>query len=304
MNRPISTKKPISLGSDPEMFVFQGAKLLPAYEFLQAKDAGQPIFWDGFQAEWRYDHEDKCSQDSLINLTRERLAVLNLIAKDRKAKLSLTNVVRVPQVTLETAHTEHVELGCMPSYNAYQLRGQPVENPRKLPYRFAGGHMHFGTWTRRPKYERIVCTLDDILGVWAVGAARYFDNPVRRMYYGLAGEYRKPEYKEGFGVEYRVLSNFWLASPNLMRLVWNLGTLCVRLAQRRNLLLWAGNTQETIDTINNCDAERAEQILTRNEPMLRWILGQVYKQEEVDQAIKIGLQGYPNEGNFLKEWGI
>lgn len=305
----ISKRKHLTLGADPEIFLYSGLKLLPAFEFLPPKGKGVDMYYDGFQAEWKYDHEGNYCQNNLVLYTREKLMNLERLArhKDVNARLTLKNVVRIPRVTLETVRSEYVELGCQPSYNAYNDKGKPVYDPRQLPYRFAGGHMHFGTWNIRPNYEKIIKTLDAILGVWSVGVARNLDNPIRRGYYGLAGEYRKPKYAEGYGVEYRVLSNWWLASPALLQVTWDLGRLCVRLAASRHFKLWAGAEDETRDVINNCDFKRSEAIIQRNGPMFRWLLGQVYrKPENVQRAININQQGLeavtPNPNDFANNW--
>jgi hypothetical protein len=302
----ISKRRVLTLGADPEIFVYSGLKLKPAWEFLPAKGKDVMIYWDGAQAEWKYNHEGAHCQNNLVKYTRERLMELNSVAlqADAKARLSLKNVVRVPQAVLDNAHPRHVELGCEPSCNAYDMRGKPVADPRKLPYRFAGGHFHFGTWTtQKPNYLKIVKTLDNILGVWSVGVARNMDNPIRRQYYGLAGEYRKPKYADGLGVEYRVLSNFWLQSPAVMQLTWDIGRLCVRLAHSRYGNLWAGNQDETIETINNCDFQQAEKIMKRNEPMFRWMLGQVYKKQgSIASAITLAYKGLAVDENFVYNW--
>lgn len=291
----ISKNRQLSLGADPEMFVFSGAKLIPAFNFLPPKDGDRLMYWDGFQAEWKYNHDGNHCQNNLVLYTRENLKKLEKLAKakDPNARLSLTNVVRIPQETLDTAHPRHVELGCQPSWNAYKMKGLAVMDPRQLRYRFAGGHMHFGTfYPNKPDYDKIIKMLDSILGVWSVGVARYMDNPIRRQYYGLAGEYRKPKYDEGYGVEYRTLSNFWLASPGVLQLTWDIGRMCVRLAGSRYGKLWAGNEQETIETINNCDHAQADKIMTRNAPMFRWMLKQVYrKPESVQKALDISSNG-------------
>jgi hypothetical protein len=301
----ISQRKLITLGADPEIFVFSGQKLIPAYEFLPPKGEDNLMYWDGFQAEWKYNHEGNHCQNNLVWYTREHLQELQAraLAHNLKARLSLTNVVRIPDTTLKTAHHRHVELGCMPSYNAYEMKGEVVLDPRKLKYRFAGGHMHFGTWNVRPSYEKIVKTLDKILGVWSVGVARFLDNPIRRQYYGLAGEYRKPHYDTGYGVEYRVLSNFWLDSPGLLQLTWDIGRLCVRLAASRYSNMWATTEQEVIETINNCDFEQANKIMLRNRPMFTWMLHQVYRSREaVNKAVELSQQGLEVSDDFTKNW--
>lgn len=295
LGRHLGPRHGSTLGADPEMFVFSGEKLVPAYKFLPPKGHGALMYWDGFQAEWKYNHEANYCLNNLVKHTRESLMRLNDQAKEHnsKARLSLVNVVRVPDKLLETADTPHVELGCEPSFNAYNLEGLRVGNPRKLKYRFAGGHMHFGTWERRkPRYVPIIKTLDKVLGVFAVGVARHMDNPIRRQYYGMPGEFRPPKYGMGLGVEYRTLSNFWLASPATMQLVWDLGRVCVRLSGSKNSALWASSEQETIDVIKNCDYVQATQILKRNEPMMKWLLGHCYrKPETIQEALNIGYEG-------------
>ena len=308
----LSKKRRLSLGADPEMFLFSGNKLLPAWEFLPPKGEHVLQYWDGAQAEWKYNHEENHCQNNLVLFTRENLMDLQATAKqhDKNARLSLVNVVRIPKDVLATADPKHIELGCQPSWNAYRMKGTPVYDPRDLKYRFAGGHLHFGTWTpQRPNYVKIVKTLDSILGVWSVGVARYMDNPIRRKYYGLAGEYRMPRYKGGYGVEYRTLSNFWLASPAMLQLTWDIGRMCVRLAGSRYLNLWAGNEDETIRTINDCDDEQAEKILKRNAPMFKWILKQCYRNERaVEAAIAVSREGLqyivPEPENFKENWAF
>ena len=104
-----------------------------------------------------------------------------------------------------------------------------------------------------------------------------------------------------------MLSNWWLASPALLQVTWDIGRLCVRLASSKHLKLWAGNQDETVDVINNCDHKRAAAIIRRNGPMFRWMLGHVYrKPESVDRAIAINQVGLevmtPNPNDFKNNW--
>jgi hypothetical protein len=275
----LHSRKKLTLGADPEIFAFKGNKLLPAYMFLPPKGNGRLQYWDGFQAEFKFLFGYRC-QNNLVKNTRESLRTLDntLKAKYPDAHLSLINVVKIPQETLTKADPQYVMLGCEPSFNAYKMFGKPVENPRKLTVRFAGGHMHFGGWYTHPSYAKIVKTLDKILGVWAVGAARFTDTSIRRQYYGMAGEYRTPHYSadETYGVEYRTLSNFWLASPGVMQATWDLGRMCVKLGMSRRSGLWVSSEDEVVDTINNCDTDQAARIINRNKEMFDWLLGHVW----------------------------
>lgn len=319
LNEKLRVRKRLTLGADPEIFAFKNGALVPAFEFLPPKGDGNLMYWDGFQAEWKYNAAWKC-QNNLVKHTRESLMSMSELAAKKGAKLSLINVVKIPPKMLETADYKHVMLGCEPSYNAYEMRGKPVENPRLLKYRFAGGHMHFGEYTRKPDYVKIVKLLDSILGVWAVGVARSVDSPVRREYYGMAGEYRMPNYgmndagRQVYGIEYRTLSNFWLSSPPLMQVTWEIGRMCVKLAGTPYAKLWAAEEAEVVGTINACDYKSANSILRRNLPMFKWLLGhqRTYRPQHVKKAVDLSLKGMsefvenvhdiPNNWKFRAQW--
>lgn len=313
LTRKMGVRKRLTLGADPEIFAFKNGTLVPAFEFLPPKGEGRKMYWDGFQAEWKYDTPFTC-QNNLVKATRESLMQMSEYAAKKEAKLSLINVVKIPAETLKKANYRHVELGCEPSYNAYHLRGLDVENPRLLKYRFAGGHMHFGEYLRKPNYEKVIKTLDSILGVWATGTARHVDSPIRRQYYGMAGEYRKPTYgvnengQKVYGIEYRTLSNFWLSSPGLMQLTWDIGRLCVKLAGSRFSNMWASSEAEVIDTINGCDYQQANTILRRNEPMFKWLLSHPYNYSprNIKDALAISYIGMhefiPNVHDLQGNW--
>lgn len=306
----ISLKKELTLGADPEIFVFDGLKLLPAFQFLPPKEAGSDIYWDGFQAEWKLDYTGRHCQNNMVYFMREALMNLHSLAKQHssRARLSAVNVVRIKDEILQKADVRHVELGCMPSFNAYRLKGTPVLDPRKLTHRFAGGHMHFGEWTIPPPYKKIVKTLDNILGIFSIGAARHIDNPIRRQYYGLPGEYRMPKYEgNAYGVEYRTLSNFWITAPSIQQLIWDLGRMAVRLScSPKYGKLWATNEDEVKETILHSDVKQAERIIQRNLPMLNWMLKQRYSDHATEKALQVFHQGIesviPDVNDFPENW--
>jgi hypothetical protein len=64
-----------------------------------------------------------------------------------------------------------------------------------VPFRTTGGHIHFGIGKRDDEtVSRMVKALDAIIGVACVSLFDGIDDPRRRRMYGLAGEYRLPEY--------------------------------------------------------------------------------------------------------------
>lgn len=114
--------------------------------------------------------------------------------------------------------------GCEPDYNAWKQDGFAI-NPKPfydlVNLRASAAHLHISSSLCDDDHDyinrvKIVKALDLVLGVPSVlmdtnGAAR-------RKIYGKAGACRYKNKSDGSynGVEYRVLSNFWLQSDELM----------------------------------------------------------------------------------------
>jgi hypothetical protein len=113
-------------------------------------------------------------------------------------------------------------LGCEPDFDAYSgFENDPVYEVPGL--RTAAGHIHVG-WTEKSSTEDVMhfntgCmqakNMDILLGLPSVLLDG--DGTKRREMYGTAGAFRPKTY----GMEYRVLSNFWLKSEELKKWVYN-----------------------------------------------------------------------------------
>ncbi len=265
-----------AVGCDPEIFVENAKGCIPAFKFLGSKakptktsgraagSKAMNAYWDGFQAE--FETEANVCLAWNVDSVQDGLATVLRTAKkfDKDAKLSTKTVMEVPMNVLQESAEEHVEFGCMPSFNAYGLEGMKVP-ARQLTARSAGGHIHFGIGKRTPEgVSRIVKSLDSILGVSCVAMFANFDNPARRQFYGLPGEYRLPPH----GLEYRTLSNAWLFHPLIMNLVFDLSRRCVALGDADMLKHFKGSDEETIEVIRMCDVERAKVIMDRNKGLI------------------------------------
>jgi hypothetical protein len=256
-------------GSDPEIFVVRGVKpsLLPAFKFLLTQEEAKRInrdnsyaYRDGFAAEC-YIHQVSC-HGYLIDYLRDGLtAVLNKARTfDRTAKLTIKNTFSVPQVTMQSGSDEDVALGCMPSLNVYGDAPQLPNDARGFNMRFAGGHVHFNMPREKGRVEECVKACDIIAAIPAVAMFASVDSPIRRQYYGRAGEYRTPAH----GLEYRVLSNAWLATPALAHLVLNLVRSGLKVG-------WNGLTKDldieperVQEIINFCDVKGAREYVTKH----------------------------------------
>lgn len=300
-----------TIGADPEMFIFAGNKLLPAYEFLPSKidSPHQTLYWDGFQAEWKYETGAYCLTQFVWDTKQKIETLLNSAKRHNvKATLSLQNVVSIAKTLLKTAPEQYVLLGCEPSFNAYNLKSERIDNPRELKIRVAGGHIHFGGWKRKLNYHKYIKTLDSILGVWAVGAAQNIDIPLRRKYYGLAGEFRTPTYAGSLGLEYRTLSNFWLCHPRIMQLTFEIARGALMVANLKSNP-WVATEEEVVKTINECDVKHAQKILMRNQVIFKDMLYRrsVFQSDKLEEAFQVGIKGVENSvdiSSIEKNWEV
>jgi hypothetical protein len=150
-----------------------------------------------------------------------------------------------------------LELGCDPDYNGWT--GVVNDKPDgDRPMRTAAGHIHIG-WTEKQSIDdpmhsnRAMAAarqLDYYLGLPSV----FYDNDVeRREMYGKAGCLRVKPY----GMEYRTLSNAWLNSEKLMRLVYRNAVEGIKQLMQGNALQDKyGDIQHIINTSDKKAAER------------------------------------------------
>lgn len=133
------------------------------------------------------------------------------------------------QKDMKGAPADVLQFGCEPSLCAYELEEKrPVIDAIDHPYRYAGGHLHFGYYPSgllewmldKDKHPRFIKLCDRYIGV---PLTYLFDSKatfLRRRFYGQAGEYRSQQYgkdKKQVGVEYRtpgpeVWNAPWVAS--------------------------------------------------------------------------------------------
>jgi hypothetical protein len=308
----------LAMGTDPEFFVTRGGQIVPAFDHLPDKHStSDGLFWDGFQAECTVDvrscepvyctsdcdrHKNKCHAILAQKIGRQ----LQLL-QSRDLGLAPQPIWRIPHQMLQLAGMAQVSLGCDPSRNAYGHNGRCVPEPRLLPWRFAGGHVHFElTPEERSDADHIrylVKTLDALLGIPSVCLAQNYDHFIRRRYYGLAGEYRLPPH----GLEYRTLSNFWLMHPRAFMLVFDLArhVLNIGRARLRNIFVGARQEQAIAQTINYCDVRSAKDFMRLNREFYTAWSRMLYGSEKAFwAAIEGGVDKViPHWGqNVLRDW--
>tara|TARA_Y100000310_G_C20638524_1_gene792550 strand:- start:1178 stop:1936 length:759 start_codon:yes stop_codon:yes gene_type:complete len=173
---------------------------------------------DGMALEFNID--PALSQDEFVHNTSVVLTTLRkMVPKD--FDFSYEACAYFDQAYIERQPEIARALGCEPDYDAYT--GEANEPPdASVDFRTAAGHIHLG-W-KDPEDEdddhfiksmEITKQLDFILGVPSVMLDR--DGRSRRFLYGKAGAFRPKPY----GAEYRVLSNFWIKSEDMMNWVYS-----------------------------------------------------------------------------------
>ncbi|MNS09586.1 hypothetical protein D3C72_410740 [compost metagenome] len=215
----------ILVGADPEVFVRKaGKKAFQSAHGLIEGDKKNPqkvhlgaVQVDGMALEFNIDPA-KNEKEFITNIT-EVMRIMGEMVPGYE-------MVAQPVATFTAAHIkkqpkEALELGCEPDFNAW--KGGEV-NPRPngdVNFRTGAGHVHIG-WTKdvdpNDPGHREACImatkqLDYYLGL---GSLVYDTDTKRRTLYGAAGAFRPKPY----GVEYRVLSNAWLQSEELMAWVY------------------------------------------------------------------------------------
>lgn len=227
MKEAIKAKAGFKFGCDPELFVFNSEGVAVTAEGLLpgTKDVPFPVKYgavqvDGMAAEFNID-----PVDNFKDWNRNISAVLGQLQKMLPAGHTLQAIPAVVFSEEEWAKApEHAkEMGCSPDFNAWTGGvNSPPRCEEQPTLRTASGHLHIG-WTESAELDDIqhitncrdlVKQLDWHLGGWSL---RLDPDPVRRVLYGNAGACRYKHY----GVEYRVLSNFWVLQPDRRLAVWN-----------------------------------------------------------------------------------
>ena len=216
-----------TFGCDPELFVTDPDGNLCSAEGLIPGTKEEPykvdygaVQVDGVAAEFNTDPASTFEEwnNNIVKVVKQ---LKSMLPKGY-------NLLPVPSVNFTPEQWERVPavskiLGCSPDYNAWTGEVNKPPMCEDNPYlRTASGHLHIG-WTELEDMSNmghivncqdLVKQLDFYLGAWSL---QKDEDPIRRQLYGNAGSCRYKDY----GVEYRVLSNFWITRKDLRLQVWN-----------------------------------------------------------------------------------
>lgn len=250
-------KNNITVGSDPEVFLVNenGVGIPSEQYFIGSKNepfdlgGGYQVLCDNVMVEFNIPAcntetefvEANSKMVNHINNTLPEYVHVDLVSSKEFLKDKLTSKIAR-------------EFGCSPDYNAWTLDENPKPKARRTNLRTAAGHVHVGypdiSHTKSFYYIKV---LDYFLGLPSI---LIDEDTKRREMYGKAGCCRlKP-----FGFEYRVLGNFWLRTPSLMKWVYN------TIIEVMNMEYGTFNFEDgdlVIKAINESDVELAKTLMAK-----------------------------------------
>lgn len=296
-------------GSDPEIFVINKKDdvVIPAFNFLPDKNSGDSLFYDGFQAEFNV-KPSHCHSYVIDSVQEYMQRLYNKAVKyNSNAKLSCQPVVNIPQQMMESITDEQAALGCAPSTNIYMdVEPLRVQDPKQLSIRFAGCHIHFGVGKLHDiDTYMMIKSLDAILGPIMVSLLDGLENPARRQFYGMAGEFREPPH----GVEYRVPSSAILCHPAVTHLVFDIGRFVSRMSLMRQFTdQWKYDENRVRSIINNLDINDARLLIAENQTLFEAMLSIIYSNSSsflrAKTLILKGAKNYLNTDDLKANWKI
>lgn len=297
-------EKLFTIGCDPEFFLRQrkSGKMICAIPFIKGtkhspedlpSGAGN-IQRDNVAVEFATNPATG-PEDFVKKIQQTLMDVKNKIPKD--CELIAEPAAHFTQDQLE--HPEAQEFGCSPDFNAWTITENGAPYLEDLTFRSCGAHIHIGH-QKGDKNEfllnfdgkiQMIRAMDAVHGIIATVLDNSKNANARRQLYGKAGAHRPKDY----GVEYRVLSNFWLKSPELVMLIYNLTKDVVELVRdgKHEKLINKIGENKIQDIINNGTTKDAQKIIKLHiTPLLS---------EESVIFLKMCLKKVKNY-NFAKEW--
>jgi hypothetical protein len=259
-----------TIGTDPEMFASKGKRWVSAIPLIKGtKENPDPLPNGGTVS-----HDNVAVEFTIEPAQSKKEFVQNIgdalqDVKDFLPKEVSLNIV--PSAVFgrrELKHKKAKQFGCSPDYNAYTRQKNIVpQGAEKRKLRTCGGHIHVGfvEGTENKVLQipigkaHLIKMMDLFHGIFSTVLDFSPEAVKRRTLYGKPGCYRDTDY----GVEYRTLSNYWLKSPQLVKLIYHLTDDVLKLIREKKslILLTDVDNEETQDIISKGDVSRALKLI-------------------------------------------
>jgi hypothetical protein len=226
-----------TIGTDPEFFMQRkkDGKLISAVPYINGtKDAPEPlenggnVQFDNVAIEFATDPAES-GEDLVLKIRNAFTDIMKKLPEGHS--LVVEPSANFDPDQLETDEAQ--QFGCDPDFCAWGIKVNDAPFCSDLSLRTCGGHIHVGKnkddgndFLCDPMGKITVVRIMDVFhGIISVILDRSEKAITRRKLYGKAGCHRPVDLNYGGlynGVEYRVLSNFWFKSPNLVMLMESL----------------------------------------------------------------------------------
>lgn len=309
----------LSMGSDPEFMIQDvDGNHKSAIEILKAGKTNKirlsnkaELFYDNVLMEMNIPPAN--DKESLINNVNK---VFSETAFRIKPFVFVAQASHTYPVE-ECKHPDAFVFGCEPEYCAYEMTQiQPPSCEKGNTFRSAGGHIHLGQeygmsplnikFTAEDETENqlgklwVVRMMDLFVGVPSIFLDSDPTSPTRRKLYGRAGSHRP---KKEYGVEYRATGNFWLKSPALVGLMFDLCEFVIDFCgTKRYEKLWS--------SIDDCTGYSVKELMAcindSNKSAGKNLMESVVKKEMPPHLYNeiILMCGEKNSSSLYKEWNL
>jgi hypothetical protein len=297
----------MTIGCDPEFFLKErkSGKLISAIPFITGtKDVpfrlplGGNIQRDNVAMEIATD--PAASMDEFIGNIR------NTLTEAIKTLPVDTEIVAAPSANFDPDQLKHPEalaFGCDPDYCAWEVKENDKPCAVDNTFRSCGAHIHVGTdgkddnvflldFEGRLQTVKVMDCLHGIISSVLDSNKEAID---RRQLYGKPGAHRPKDY----GVEYRVLSNYWLKSPITVMMMYSLtqDALSIVRAGRAEELIEEMGANQVRNTITAGDSVAAMKMIEKS-LIPRLSIDSIFYFNEALAKIKA------NDMNFHAEWNL
>lgn len=259
----------ITIGADPEFFLYIDGKIIPADKFLNSKSESEKtegglVYYDGMAAE--INPVPETSTEKFIENIR---LCLRYIYKETKASFLPVASVILNSDDIKDARCER--------------RGNIIPNKDGTFTCCTGGHIHLSY----PFDREVISALDATLGVFSVAKFHGDEERRRKRYFGHAGNCKIQKH----GFEYKVLSSAWLASPELAAEILDFAKTCILLYDSNRDFYKQVDKKQVKQIINQVDFKQARAFV---QEIMEFLPGY--------EAPSLKDRWSPHE--MLKNWGI
>ena len=296
-----------TIGCDPEFFLrnCKSGKLISAIPYIRGtKEVPMPlpkggnIQRDNVAVEIATDPAD--SAETFVEHIRDTLSeAVKTLPID-------TEIVALPSAKFDQDQLQHEEalhFGCDPDADAWEVEQNMPPEASDASFRSCGAHIHVGTTGEDGNvflldfYGRLdmVRVMDCIHGVISTILDSSKEAIDRRQLYGKPGAHRSKSY----GVEYRVLSNYWLKSPITVMMMYYLTQDALKICRNNeaDILIEEIGVERVKNVIMSGDVKDATRILEQ-------CLLKRMSQDSIFYFNEAFAKVMANDMNFHEEWGL